>query len=58
MGWKEYRDTARAGMQLRKAAASMELNLVEDMQSKMKRFYRLISGKRMTGENVEEDAWV
>lgn len=45
-------------MQLRKAAASMELNLVEDVQSKMKHYYGLISGKRMTGENVEEDTWV
>lgn len=58
MGWKEYRDAACAGMQLRKAAASMELNLVEDVQSKMKHYYGLISGKRMTGENVEEDTWV
>ncbi|GAB0178212.1 mitochondrial enolase superfamily member 1 [Grus japonensis] len=59
-GWKqgqvtleEYRETVRAARdQVRKAKALIELNLARDVKDNKKSFYRYVSDKRRTRENV------
>ncbi|GAB0180313.1 hypothetical protein GRJ2_000496600 [Grus japonensis] len=51
--WEEYREIVRAARdQVRKAKALIELNLARDIKGNKKSFYRYISDKRKTGENV------
>ncbi|GAB0208696.1 mitochondrial enolase superfamily member 1 [Grus japonensis] len=53
VAWEEYRETVRAARdQVRKAKALIELNLARDAKDNKKSFYRYISDKRRTRENV------
>ncbi|GAB0209884.1 hypothetical protein GRJ2_003454100 [Grus japonensis] len=53
VAWEEYRETVRAaGDQVRKAKAPIELNLAKEVKDKKKSFYRYVSEKRRTRENV------
>ncbi|KFQ76045.1 hypothetical protein N337_12204, partial [Phoenicopterus ruber ruber] len=51
--WEEYREIVQAAReQVRKAKALIELNLARDIKGNKKSFYRYISDKRKTRENV------
>ncbi|GAB0204852.1 mitochondrial enolase superfamily member 1 [Grus japonensis] len=53
VAWEEYRETVQAARnQVRKAKALMELNLARDVKDNKKSFYRYVSDKRRTRENV------
>ncbi|GAB0178869.1 mitochondrial enolase superfamily member 1 [Grus japonensis] len=53
VAWEEYRETARAAReQVRKAKALIEINLARDVKDNKKSFYRYVSDKRRTRENV------
>jgi len=53
VAWKEYRKTVQAAReQVRKAKALTELNLSRDVKGTKKSFYRYVSDKRKTRENV------
>ncbi|GAB0207839.1 mitochondrial enolase superfamily member 1 [Grus japonensis] len=53
VAWEEYRETVRAARdQVRKAKALIELNLARDAKDNKKSFYRYVSEKRKTRENV------
>ena len=53
VAWEEYREIVRAARgQVRKAKALIELNLARDVKGNKKNFYRYISDKRKTRENV------
>ncbi|GAB0210181.1 mitochondrial enolase superfamily member 1 [Grus japonensis] len=53
VAWEEYRETVRAARdQDRKAKALIELNLARDVKDNKKSFYRYVSEKRRTRENV------
>ncbi|GAB0204934.1 mitochondrial enolase superfamily member 1 [Grus japonensis] len=53
VAWEEYRETVRAARdQARKAKALIEINLARDVKDKKKSFYRYVSDKRRTRENV------
>ncbi|GAB0205316.1 mitochondrial enolase superfamily member 1 [Grus japonensis] len=53
VAWEEYRETVRAARdQVRKAKALTELNLARDVKDNKKSFYRYVSEKRRTRENV------
>ncbi|KFV00270.1 hypothetical protein N340_10900, partial [Tauraco erythrolophus] len=51
--WEEYRAIVRATRdQVRKAKALIELNLVRDIKGNKKSFYRYVSDKKRSRENV------
>ena len=51
--WKEYRDIVRVCRNVtRKVKAQLELNLARDVKDNKKGFFKYISSKRKTGENV------
>ncbi|GAB0185833.1 mitochondrial enolase superfamily member 1 [Grus japonensis] len=51
--WEEYRETLRAAReQVRKAKALREISLARDVKDNKKSFYRYVSDKRRTRENV------
>ncbi|GAB0180169.1 mitochondrial enolase superfamily member 1 [Grus japonensis] len=51
--WEEYRETVRAAReQIRKAKALIEISLARDVKDNKKSFYRYVSDKRRTRENV------
>ncbi|GAB0205261.1 mitochondrial enolase superfamily member 1 [Grus japonensis] len=53
VAWEEYRETVRAARDhVRKAKALTELNLARDVKGNRKSFYRYVSDKRKTRENV------
>ncbi|GAB0188934.1 mitochondrial enolase superfamily member 1 [Grus japonensis] len=53
VAWKEYRETVRAARdQVRKAKALIEISLARDVKDNKKSFYRYVSDKRRTRENV------
>ncbi|GAB0209752.1 hypothetical protein GRJ2_003440900 [Grus japonensis] len=53
VAWEEYRETLRAARdQVRKAKALIELKLARDVKDNKKSFYRYVSDKRRTRENV------
>ncbi|GAB0209797.1 mitochondrial enolase superfamily member 1 [Grus japonensis] len=53
VAWEEYRETLRAMRdQNRKAKALIESNLARDVKDNKKSFYRYVSDKRRTRENV------
>ncbi|GAB0188754.1 mitochondrial enolase superfamily member 1 [Grus japonensis] len=53
VAWKEYRETVRAAReQVRKAKALIEISLDRDVKDNKKSFYRYVSDKRRTRENV------
>ncbi|GAB0185492.1 hypothetical protein GRJ2_001014500 [Grus japonensis] len=53
VAWEEYRETVRAARdQVRKAKALTEINLARDVKDNKKSFYRYVSEKRRTRENV------
>ncbi|GAB0206222.1 mitochondrial enolase superfamily member 1 [Grus japonensis] len=53
VAWEEYRETVRAAReQVRKAKALMEISLARDVKDNKKSFYRYVSEKRRTRENV------
>ncbi|GAB0202862.1 hypothetical protein GRJ2_002751800 [Grus japonensis] len=53
VAWEEYRETVQASRdQVRKAKALTELNLARDIKGNKKSFYRHVSDKRKTRENV------
>ncbi|GAB0210211.1 mitochondrial enolase superfamily member 1 [Grus japonensis] len=53
VAWEEYRETLQAARdQVRKAKALIELNLARDVKDNKKSFYRYVSDKRRTRENV------
>ncbi|GAB0203364.1 mitochondrial enolase superfamily member 1 [Grus japonensis] len=53
VAWEEYRETVRAGRdQARKAKALIEISLARDVKDNKKSFYRYVSDKRRTRENV------
>ncbi|GAB0180284.1 hypothetical protein GRJ2_000493700 [Grus japonensis] len=53
VAWEEYRVVVRAARdQVRKAKALTELNLARDIKGNTKSFYRYVSDKRKTRENV------
>ncbi|GAB0182292.1 mitochondrial enolase superfamily member 1 [Grus japonensis] len=53
VAWEEYRETVRAAReQVRKAKALIEISLARDVKDNKKSFYRYISEKRRTRENV------
>ncbi|GAB0205865.1 mitochondrial enolase superfamily member 1 [Grus japonensis] len=53
VAWGEYRETVRAAReQVRKAKALIEISLARDVKDNKKRFYRYVSNKRRTRENV------
>ncbi|GAB0188654.1 mitochondrial enolase superfamily member 1 [Grus japonensis] len=53
VAWEEYRETVRAAReQVRKAKALIEITLARDVKDKKKGFYRYVSEKRRTRENV------
>ncbi|GAB0175757.1 mitochondrial enolase superfamily member 1 [Grus japonensis] len=53
VAWEEYREPVRAARdQVRKAKALIELNLARDVKGNKKSFYRYVSDKRKTKENV------
>ncbi|GAB0188222.1 mitochondrial enolase superfamily member 1 [Grus japonensis] len=53
VAWEEYREPVRAGReQVRKAKALIEISLARDVKDNKKSFYRYVSDKRRTRENV------
>ncbi|GAB0203792.1 mitochondrial enolase superfamily member 1 [Grus japonensis] len=53
VAWEEYRGTVRAARdQVRKAKALTEISLARDVKDNQKSFYRYVSDKRRTRENV------
>ncbi|GAB0205305.1 mitochondrial enolase superfamily member 1 [Grus japonensis] len=53
VAWEEYRETVRAARdQVRKAKALIEISLARDVKDNKKSFYRYVSEKRRTRENV------
>ncbi|GAB0208316.1 mitochondrial enolase superfamily member 1 [Grus japonensis] len=53
VAWEEYRETVRAARdQVRKAKALTEISLARDVKDNKKGFYRYVSEKRRTRENV------
>ncbi|GAB0177934.1 hypothetical protein GRJ2_000258700 [Grus japonensis] len=53
VAWEEYRETARAAReQVRKAKALTEISLARDVKDNKKSFYRYVSDKRRTRENM------
>ncbi|GAB0188257.1 mitochondrial enolase superfamily member 1 [Grus japonensis] len=53
VAWEEYREIVQAARdQVRKAKALIELNLARDVKDNKKSFYRYVSDKRTTRENV------
>ncbi|GAB0205074.1 hypothetical protein GRJ2_002973000 [Grus japonensis] len=53
VAWEEYRETVRAAReQVRKATALIEISLARDVKDNKKSFYRYVSDKRRTRENV------
>ncbi|GAB0204946.1 mitochondrial enolase superfamily member 1 [Grus japonensis] len=53
VAWEEYRETVRAARdQVRKAKALIEISLARDDKDNKKSFYRYVSDKRRTRENV------
>ncbi|GAB0209359.1 hypothetical protein GRJ2_003401600 [Grus japonensis] len=53
VAWEEYRETVRAARdQVRKAKALIEISLARDVKGNKKSFYRYVSDKRRTRENV------
>jgi len=53
VAWEEYREIVQAVRdQVRKAKALSELNLDRDVKGNRKSFYRYISDKRKTRENI------
>jgi len=51
--WEEYRKVVRACRDaMRKAKAHLELNLARDVEDNKKGFFKYISSKRKTRENV------
>ncbi|GAB0206858.1 mitochondrial enolase superfamily member 1 [Grus japonensis] len=53
VAWEEYRETVQAARdQVRKAKALIEFSLARDVKGNKKSFYRYVSGKRKTRENV------
>ncbi|GAB0205871.1 hypothetical protein GRJ2_003052700 [Grus japonensis] len=53
VAWEEYRETVHAAReQVRKAKALIEISLARDVKDNKKRFYRYVSDKRRTRENV------
>ncbi|GAB0209154.1 hypothetical protein GRJ2_003381100 [Grus japonensis] len=53
VAWEEYRETVRAARdQVRKAKALTEISLARDVKDNKKSFYRYVSDKRRTRENV------
>jgi len=51
--WKEYRNAVRACREaMRKAKVHLELNLARDVKNNKKGFFKYISSKRKTRENV------
>ncbi|GAB0181491.1 hypothetical protein GRJ2_000614400 [Grus japonensis] len=53
VAWEEYRETVQAAKdQVRKAKALIEISLARDVKDNKKNFYRYISDKRKTRENV------
>ncbi|GAB0207279.1 mitochondrial enolase superfamily member 1 [Grus japonensis] len=53
VAWEEYRETVRAARdQFRKAKALIEISLARDVKDNKKSFYRYVSEKRRTRENV------
>ncbi|GAB0202681.1 mitochondrial enolase superfamily member 1 [Grus japonensis] len=53
VAWEEYRETVRAAReQVRKAKALIEISLARDVKDNKKSFYRYVSDKRRTRENV------
>jgi len=53
VAWEEYREIVQAARdQNRKAKALIKLNLARDVKDNKKSFYRYVSNKRKTMENV------
>ncbi|GAB0210120.1 mitochondrial enolase superfamily member 1 [Grus japonensis] len=53
VAWEEYRETVRAARDpVRKAKALIEISLARDVKDNKKSFYRYVSDKRRTRENV------
>ncbi|KFV20185.1 hypothetical protein N340_14281, partial [Tauraco erythrolophus] len=53
VAWEEYREIVRATRdQVRKAKALIELNLARDIKGNKKNFYRYVSDKKRSRENV------
>ncbi|GAB0184863.1 mitochondrial enolase superfamily member 1 [Grus japonensis] len=53
VAWEKYRETVRAAReQVRKARALTEISLARDVKDNKKSFYRYVSDKRRTRENV------
>ncbi|GAB0210101.1 mitochondrial enolase superfamily member 1 [Grus japonensis] len=53
VAWEEYREPVRAARdQVRKAKALTEISLARDVKDNKKSFYRYVSDKRRTRENV------
>ncbi|GAB0177815.1 mitochondrial enolase superfamily member 1 [Grus japonensis] len=53
VAWEEYRETVQAARdQVRKAKALIEISLARDVRDNKKSFYRYVSDKRRTRENV------
>ncbi|GAB0175874.1 mitochondrial enolase superfamily member 1 [Grus japonensis] len=53
VAWEEYRETVRVARdQVRKAKALIEVSLAGDVKDNKKSFYRYVSDKRRTRENV------
>ncbi|GAB0185845.1 mitochondrial enolase superfamily member 1 [Grus japonensis] len=53
VAWEEYRETLRAAReQVRKAKTLIEISLARDVKDNKKTFYRYVSDKRRTRENV------
>ncbi|GAB0178119.1 mitochondrial enolase superfamily member 1 [Grus japonensis] len=53
VAWEEYKETVRAARdQVRKAKALIEISLARDVKDNKKSFYRYVSDKRRTRENV------
>ncbi|GAB0180593.1 hypothetical protein GRJ2_000524600 [Grus japonensis] len=53
VAWEEYRETVRTARdQVRKAKALIEYNLARDIEGNKKSFYKYVSDKRRTKENV------
>ncbi|GAB0175988.1 mitochondrial enolase superfamily member 1 [Grus japonensis] len=53
VAWEEYRETVRAAReQVRKAKALTEISLDRDVKDNKKSFYKYVSDKRRTRENV------
>ncbi|GAB0176407.1 mitochondrial enolase superfamily member 1 [Grus japonensis] len=53
VAWEEYRETVQAAReQVRKAKGLIEISLARDVKDNKKSFYRYVSDKRRTRENV------